>query len=566
MNGEYFSHLIDGGRSVSGLARWVMIVASSRQTVARGAIAADIGRKRAGARGLGGTVVVAALLAAGSAAGQTAISTTQTINSQVSYNDGLTIGSTTDPGPTVTIASGAAITVGIGSFTPTFTVGTNLNPYAAVIQNGGSVTTGGSLNSQLYLGMNLGTSSIAYDGAASYTLNAGTITLGATDKKTGILGIGRSSQGTFTQAGGTVTAYRDDTVLFIGSGNGKAAEYSISGGTFNGIGSTGAGPGLGVAAGSGGLGTLTINGGTVAVQPGNTWLTVDPTGSATVDLVAGTLALNGNVTRGRPNSGSAPGAVNFTLGGGTLRPYDANLVVGPSTAANTAAFDVTLAANTTSTITGVGWKTGSIHTVTMDSPLIGSGNIDFAGGTVSLSAANTFSGTTTISAGTLALGAGGSLANSTAISVGSGATFDVSALPAGLAIAADQSLGGTGSILGSLTFGADSKLAFSSSLTVDSGTVTFNGFGINDIIGLDGSLVSAGTYTLLGGTAIFDLTNALNVGAGNAVNIGGGKSAYLQEGSFQVVVVPVPEPAGLTVAGLGIAAAAWALRRRPAAG
>jgi fibronectin-binding autotransporter adhesin len=202
----------------------------------------------------------------------------------------------------------------------------------------------------------------------------------------------------------------------------------------------------------------------------------------------------------------------------------------------------------------------------MDSPLIGSGNIDFAGGTVSLSAANTFSGTTTISAGTLALGAGGSLANSTAISVGSGATFDVSALPAGLAIAADQSLGGTGSILGSLTFGADSKLAFSSSLTVDSGTVTFNGFGINDIIGLDGSLVSAGTYTLLGGTAIFDLTNALNVGAGNAVNIGGGKSAYLQEGSFQVVVVPVPEPAGLTVAGLGIAAAAWALRRRPAAG
>ena len=181
-------------------------------------------------------------------------------------------------------------------------------------------------------------------------------------------------------------------------------------------------------------------------------------------------------------------------------------------------------------------------------------------GTLTLSGPNTYSGDTTISAGTLALGAGGSLANSAAISVASGATFDVSALTGGLAIAASQSLGGTGSILGSLAFGADSKLAFGSSLTVNSGTVTFNGFGINDIIGLDGSLVSAGTYTLLGGDATFDLTNALDVGAGNAVDIGGGKTAYLQEGSLQVVVVP--EPAGLVVAGLGIGLAVVAAARR----
>jgi fibronectin-binding autotransporter adhesin len=189
-----------------------------------------------------------------------------------------------------------------------------------------------------------------------------------------------------------------------------------------------------------------------------------------------------------------------------------------------------------------------------------SGGITKAGpGTLLLSAANTFTGPTSVSAGTLALGAGGSLADSAAISVASGATFDVSALTGGLTIAADQSLGGAGSILGSLAFGADSKLAFSSSLTVNSGTVTFNGFGINDIIGLDGNLVSAGTYTLLGGDATFDLTNALNVGAVNAVDIGGGKTAYLQQGSLQVEVVP--EPAGVAVWGLGLVVVGVAARR-----
>ena len=68
-------------------------------------------------------------------------------------------------------------------------------------------------------------------------------------------------------------------------------------------------------------------------------------------------------------------------------------------------------------------------------------------------------------------------------------------------------------------------------------------------------LVNQGTYTLLGGTANIDLTGALNVGFAQRVGIGGGKEAYFQQGSLQVIVVP--EPAGIALlasAATGLAA------------
>jgi len=52
--------------------------------------------------------------------------------------------------------------------------------------------------------------------------------------------------------------------------------------------------------------------------------------------------------------------------------------------------------------------------------------------------------------------------------------------------------------------------------------------------------VDLGTYTLIDGTAVIDFTNVSNIGEANAFDIGGGKSAYFQSGSLQVVVIPNP--------------------------
>ncbi len=309
-------------------------------------------------------------------------------------------------------------------------------------------------------------------------------------------------------------------------------------------------------------GTLTIGvaGGQVVadslVLAENTYLggtTADRTVSGTIDLSAGTLAAT-SITLGA-QTGNATATTSFNWTGGTI----ANKA---GTSLTIASVPITLASGT-GTFTA---ESGQSITADSSSPISGAGSLSKSGaGTLVLQGAHSYAGATSIAAGTLEIPGGASLATS-GLDVASGATLDVSGLAGGLALASGQSLGGAGSILGSLVFGADSKLAFSSSLTVDSGTVSFNGFGVDDVVGLDGTIVSAGTYTLLDGTATFDLTNALNVGAGNAASIGGGKTAYFQQGSFQVVVVPEPAMVGLiALAVAGFAAARVRRSSRPSA-
>ena len=549
-------------------------------------------------------VAAAVLLAAGSAAGQTSpITNNTTINSQVSFASRLIVGSSSSPGPTLTINSGANISIG-GTVEP-FYVGTNSNPFATVIQNGGSVTVDGTVSSALVLGQNTSANSAntQYTGSASYTLNSGSLTLGAIGDTTagGYLSIGRSSNAAFTQTGGTITAYREDAVLVMGLVNNGTGSYEISGGTFEGIGLTGSTAGLRIAERaslSGGQGTLTISGGTVAIEQGNTWLTREGSSTATVNLTAGTLALNGNVTRGVPNSGNAPGTVAFTLGGGTLRPYDENLVVGPTTAANTAAFNITLASSTTSTITGVGWKTGSIHAVTMDTPLIGTGNIDFAGGTVTLAAANTYSGITTVQAGTLALSSTGSFNSSTTIDVKSGATFDVTA-KSGFTVGASQTLKGSGTIKGATTINgilapgaSPGTLTFENALTLANSTVMeidgTAGAGVvggHDFVNLSGAaLTYGGTMTLDIGTIfgagtyswnLFDFASETSgfsgitladqysgslTGSGDSWGLTSGNNTWsFAESTGVLGLTVIPEPGAALLGSLGLLAL---LRRR----
>ncbi len=110
--------------------------------------------------------------------------------------------------------------------------------------------------------------------------------------------------------------------------------------------------------------------------------------------------------------------------------------------------------------------------------------------------------------------------------------------------------GANASLAGNLSFADAAKLRFDSAYTLAvAGNVSFAGtFGVADVVGLDSS-VGLGAYTLITGNV--DFTNIGNVGQSNAVDLGGGKSAYFEQSSLKLIVVP--EPSTLALAGLGIA-------------
>jgi autotransporter-associated beta strand protein len=175
------------------------------------------------------------------------------------------------------------------------------------------------------------------------------------------------------------------------------------------------------------------------------------------------------------------------------------------------------------------------------------GVIKIGSGSLTLSAANTYTQGTTVSEGLL-------LVN------GSLATGTVSVLSAAV-------LGGSGTIGSSIVYDSGANFAFDplSILTVNGAAVSFGGFGVNNLTGLD-SNTAEGTYTLMSGSTVFDLANVSNVGASNAYSLGDGKTAYLQtaSGPNSFMVVVVPEPTVLTAAACGgLIALLMARRGRP---
>ena len=173
------------------------------------------------------------------------------------------------------------------------------------------------------------------------------------------------------------------------------------------------------------------------------------------------------------------------------------------------------------------------------------GVIKIGSGSLTLSAANTYTQGTTVSEGLL-------LVN------GSLATGTVSVLSAAV-------LGGSGTIGSSIVYDSGANFAFDpvSILTVNGAAVSFGGFGVNNLTGLD-SNTAEGIYTLMSGSTLFDLTNVSNLGASNAYSLGAGKAAYLQTASspnvFQLVVVP--EPTSLMAAACGGLTTLLVLARR----
>lgn len=240
------------------------------------------------------------------------------------------------------------------------------------------------------------------------------------------------------------------------------------------------------------------------------------------------------------------GSLTFFSDGGTTAGGTGILNLGNGASTGTYAYNLnggTLKATTSTTTFMQGLSSANVqnggaiidtngNNITIAQPLInsGSGGLTKQGtGMLTLSGANTYVGGTAVSAGTLFV-TGSLVSNS--ITVGTGAT-----------------IGGNGTLAGALNFDTGSMLDVSGGTLTVAGVVSFDNFGFGNLIGFDVNAADVGTYTLIGGTN-FNFTNVSNFGLLNALPLDGGKSAYFEDGSLRVVVIP--EPGVAIMGGLGV--------------
>jgi autotransporter-associated beta strand protein len=423
------------------------------------------------------------------------------------------------------------------------------------------------------------------NGAATGVINldAGTVDVSG-EMQVGASFWGNGGTGQLNMTGGAMTA---NIVSFARGGNGAAAISGtgvISGGTLN----SRQWFTLGFAGSAANTATVTNNGGTINVNTSGGGLLEMGVFDATTNVFtvnSGSVNLQNNANISFGQGGNHTGTSTFTQNGGTVTffsdggstaggtgsvnlgnggssgTYAYNLNGGTLTtpsisksgAGANGAFNFnggTLRATTSTAIFMQGLSAANVqnggaiidtngHNITIAQPLLdsGTGGLSKQGtGRLTLSGANTYDGGTAVSAGSLFVT--GSLGN-TAVTVGTGAT-----------------IGGNGSLAGTLNFDTGSMLDVSGGTLTVAGLVSFDNFGFGNLIGFDVNTVADGTYTLMSGTN-FDFTNVSNFGAGNALSLGGGRSAYFNSGSLQVVVIP--EPGAALMGGLGMLAL---LRRR----
>lgn len=390
--------------------------------------------------------------------------------------------------------------------------------------NGGVVASVGSPrtpSNNIIVGGNFGLGGQAQ----SITLN-GTIDLGGATR-TVTLNNSATFGGAVSNGGLTVASSATSRVLTLNATNSYAGNTSVSGGTLKAgvVGAFGSGT---VAVASGAVldlnslavsNAITNNGGTI-LNAGSYAGTQTLLATATYSSLSSASTLNVGSGGKATLNGSIAGTI-ATLSGGTAELASGGSLTQGSVA-NAGKF---IFSGTTDTILSTAFS--------------GAGSFQKdAASILSLSGSSFFGAGTQITAGGLLVTG----------SIGGG-LVDVSSA---------ASIGGTGRIGGNLNLqsGAYFKFAPGNTLVV-TGSATFGGFGVANIDGLSSSTPD-GTYTLISGLVNF--ANVSNVGASNAYSLGGNKSAYLQQGSMELVVVPEPSAVAL-VAG-GLAAVMLAIRRK----
>jgi autotransporter-associated beta strand protein len=118
-------------------------------------------------------------------------------------------------------------------------------------------------------------------------------------------------------------------------------------------------------------------------------------------------------------------------------------------------------------------------------------------GTILLDGINTFTGTTGIQQGALAVTSTSAIANSSLIDIAAGASLDVRNVSGGYTVGAGQTLGGSGTVLGSVVFGRGSTIS-PGMMSGVAGASVMGGQGFVAGLGLDSQTVAVPEPSTLG--------------------------------------------------------------------
>lgn len=335
---------------------------------------------------------------------------------------------------------------------------------------------------------------------------------------------------------------------------------------------------------SGGTSALTISGsGVIGLGAGDFTRPISPGTTPTGEQV--------RITGG---GFAAYGADRFVnISSGTTLTWTTNLsgnnvafILGAATATHTVDFrnPILFGASATANRTIQADDGGAAIDGKLSGALTGSGTFSKTGdGTLQLTAANTYSGPTLVMAGRLLVD--GTNSGAGAVNVASSAVLGGSGRIAGATAVSGMLTPGTSGSIGVLRFGSTLTNAAGSSTLFDIGGdlrgTSYDGIDVVGSLTYGGSLVfgftsmASGTFNLFDGftSQLGSLDSVTASGAFGSLTLnplGGGIYEYSQGGTMltfaqstgDLVVVSVPEPTAIALAGIGIVLASRIMRRR----